>query len=157
MPFTAGIAGAGIIVMIASQFMPARTALGVEKREYLLGLKLYMKMAEADRLKALQSPRGELTEKINVADNTQLVKLYEKLLPYAMLFGIEKDWAKEFSALYTESPDWYAGHSAFNAAYFAGSMASFGTASTQSFTPPSSSGSGGSSGGGGGGGGGGGW
>jgi uncharacterized membrane protein len=137
--------------------MPARTVQGVTLREYLLGLKLYMQMTEADRIKVMQSPRGELTEKIDTSDTARLVKLYEKLLPYAMLFGIEKDWAKEFAALYTETPEWYSGHSGFSAAYFAGSMASFGAASTASFTAPSSSGSGGSAGGGGGGGGGGGW
>ncbi len=156
-PYTLGLIASGIILLIGSQFMPARTAQGVTLREYLLGLKLYMQMAEADRIKMLQSPHGELTEKIDVSDTAKLVKLYEKLLPYAMLFGIEKDWAKEFANLYKEAPDWYSGSSNFSAGYFAASLAGFSNASTASFTAPSSSGSGGSSGGGGGGGGGGGW
>lgn len=127
----------------------------------MLGLQDYIKLAEADRLKVLQSPHGELTEKIDVGDKRQLIKLYERLLPYAILFGLEKDWAKELAGLYdTDTPSWYGANGAFNAAYFASSVSSFSTASATVFAPPSSSsGSGfsGGSGGGGGGGGGGGW
>lgn len=160
--FASGLIPAGVILLIASPAMPARTAKGVELRQYLLGLHEYMKLAEAERLKVLQSPHGELTEKVNIDDKHALVKLYERLLPYAILFGIEKDWAKEMATLYeTEQPDWYSSHGAFQAAYFASSISSFNTASATNFAAPSSSsggsGFGGGSGGGGGGGGGGGW
>lgn len=161
--FAIGLGIAGAIVFIMGFFIPARTIKGVEIRDYMLGLKDYMKLAEADRLKVLQSPRGSLTEKVNVSDNTQLVKLYERLLPFAMLFGIEQEWANQFADLYKQPPDWYSGSSgAFHAANFSSGLHSFGAASAASFVSPSSSGSGGSggggfSGGGGGGGGGGGW
>ena len=154
-PFTVGLVPAGIIAMIGGAVMAAPTRKGAELKEYLLGVKEYMKLAEADRIKILQSPHGELTEKVDVADKGQLVKLYEKLLPYAMLFGIEKDWAKQFAHLYDTPPDWYSGSGTFNAVYFASALNGLDTTMTQSFTPPSSSGSG--AGGGGGGGGGGGW
>ncbi|MDF2461515.1 MAG: hypothetical protein K0S68_918 [Candidatus Saccharibacteria bacterium] len=158
LPFlAAGVIGAGLVLLAFSFIMPARTAKGVEARDHLLGLKMYMTVAEEDRIKAMQSPTGKLTEKIDVADKGQLVKVFERLLPFAMLFGIEKQWIKEFADLYSQPPDWYSGSGSFNAAYFAGSMSSFNTATTAGFSPPSSSGSGGSSGGGGGGGGGGGW
>jgi uncharacterized membrane protein YgcG len=161
-PFTLGILLAGAVVLVAARLMPARTQKGVDTRDYLYGLRDYMKLAEADRIKVLQSPKGELTEKIDVNDTAKLVKLYEKLLPYAMLFGIEREWAKQFADLYHDKqPDWYAGSSAFNAVYFAGALHNFSTTSNASFTPPSSSSSsgfsGGGAGGGGGGGGGGGW
>jgi uncharacterized membrane protein YgcG len=152
-----GVMGAGLVLVAMSQVMPARTAKGVTAREQLLGLKMYMTVAEADRIKALQSPHGDLTEKIDVNDKTQLVKVYERLLPYAMLFGIEKDWIKQFASLYEEPPAWYSGAGSFNAGYFVGSMSGFTSASSTSFSPPSSSGAGGGAGGGGGGGGGGGW
>lgn len=157
LPHTIGLIICAVILFIAAQVMPARTAKGVAQREYLLGLKQYMTVAETERLKVLQSPHGELTEKVDVTDTTQLVKLYERLLPFAMLMGIEKDWAKQFAGLYQQPPEWYSGPSSFNAGYFAGAMAGFGTASTASFSAPSSSSGGGSAGGGGGGGGGGGW
>ncbi len=161
-PYTLGILLAGVVVLVSARLMPARTQKGVDMRDYLYGLRDYMKLAEADRLKVLQSPKGELTEKIDVNDTTKLMKLYEKLLPYAMLFGIEREWAKQFADLYNDKqPDWYNGSSAFNAVYFAGALHSFSTASNATFTPPSSSSSsgfsGGGAGGGGGGGGGGGW
>lgn len=93
------------------------------------------------------------------------MKLYERVLPYAMLFGQEAEWNKQLGAYYeyiNSQPDWYQGNStAFNAAIFVGAMSSFST-STTTYTISSSSSSsgssgGGSSGGGGGGGGGGGW
>lgn len=151
---------AGFILLAGAYIMPARTRKGVDMREYLFGVRDYMKLAEADRLKVLQSPHGELTEKIDVGDNKQLVKLYEKLLPYAMLFGIEKDWASEMAGLYQQAPDWYYGPGTFNAIWFASSLNSFSTSAATAFAPPSSSSSsgfGGGAGGGGGGGGGGGW
>lgn len=156
-----GLLLAGIITLIFSSAMPKRTPKGVEMRDYLKGLEMYMKLAEADRIKFLQSP--DTAEKINTDDKKVMIKLYEKLLPYAILFGIEKEWAKKFSALYdTESsPSWYSGNTAFNAIIFSNAISSFSNVTTTSFAPPSSSGSsgagGGFSGGGGGGGGGGGW
>lgn len=154
-PYTLGLVLAGIVALIGGAIMAAPTQKGAELKEYLEGLKMYMKLAEAERIKVLQSPDGRMTEKVDVANKGQLVKLYERLLPYAVLFGIEKKWAKEFADLYDKPPEWYSGTGAFNAAYFATSLTSLDTAMTQSFSPPSSSGSG--AGGGGGGGGGGGW
>jgi uncharacterized membrane protein len=155
---------AGIVLLILGSSMPARTLSGVELKEYLLGLKEYMQMAEADRIKTLQSPQGASRTPIDTSDTTTLVKLYERLLPYAVLFGIEKDWAKQFAHLYVAPPDWYSGYTpTFNAVYFASALSSFSSSSINTFSPPSSSSSsgfssgGGFSGGGGGGGGGGGW
>ncbi|HSW81003.1 MAG TPA: DUF2207 domain-containing protein [Candidatus Saccharimonas sp.] len=152
--------GTGIILNLGALIMAARTAKGAAMKDYLLGLKMYIKLAEAERLKVLQSPHGELTEKIDINDKIQLIKLYEKLLPYAMLFGLEKDWAREMAGLYQQSPDWYYGSATFNAIWFASSLNAFNTSAATTFAPPSSSGSsgfGGGAGGGGGGGGGGGW
>ena len=155
---------AAVVVLIVAGYMPARTEKGVGMKAYLDGLKMYMEVAEEERIKLLQTP--ETAAKINYEDKGQLVKLYERLLPYAMLYGIEKQWAKQFADLYTldTQPEWYSGnYTAFNAASFASAMSSFGTVSQTSFSPPTSSGSsgfsggGGLSGGGGGGGGGGGW
>jgi uncharacterized membrane protein YgcG len=162
-----GLALAGIVVFIFSFIMPARTELGVRAHDDLLGLKDYIKLAEADRIKFLQSPEG--AEKLPVAEQFDpktpeaKVKLFEKLLPYAMLFGLEKDWAKQFKGIYVNPPGWYQGGNwtAFNTGYLIGSLSDFNTASAMSFASPSSSSgsgfSGGGAGGGGGGGGGGGW
>lgn len=142
------------------------TQKGAELRDYLKGLKEYIVVAEADRIKMLQSPEGadKVGAKIGENDSVQLVKLYERVLPYAVLFGVEKEWTKQLGEYYdttAQQPDWYAGNSAFNAVVFSSALSSFSSQSSMysSSTSSSSGGSsgGGSSGGGGGGGGGGGW
>jgi uncharacterized membrane protein len=143
-------------------FMTARTAEGTAIREQLLGLKMYMELTEKDRIAMLQAPNAPYAEKRDEPKRT--VELFEKLLPYAIIMGVEKQWAKQFESIYTTPPGWYNGNaSTFNSMYIASSLNNnFGQAISTSFTPPSSSGSsglggGGFSGGGGGGGGGGGW
>jgi uncharacterized membrane protein len=100
--------------------------------------------------------------------------VFETLLPYAMIFGLEKKWAKEFEDLYKDTqPDWYRGDfSAFDVYMLSTAVNSLNrsvkSATTKAYGSSSgfksggwSSGgsgfSGGSSGGGGGGGGGGSW
>lgn len=160
-----------ITILFASIIIGGKTGLyishtekGLEYSRYLEGLKMYMEMAEADRLKMLQSVKG--------ADTTHegIVKLYEKLLPYAILFKLEDSWLKELGRYYefddVSAPTWYVGMGTFSAREFSTAMlaASNSMSSTiaHSTTTNSSSGSsgfggGGFSGGGGGGGGVGGW
>ncbi len=159
--FTGGLGFCGVIVFIFTPFMPAHTQKGIETKEYLLGLKMYMQLAEAERIQFLQSPENAQRVPIDTSDTSQVVKLYERLLPYAMLLGIEKEWAKQFAGMYTTPPDWYSGNGTFNAMLFTNTINGFTTTANNSFRAPQSSGSsgfgGGFSGGGGGGGGGGGW
>jgi uncharacterized membrane protein len=92
-------------------------------------------------------------------------ELFDRYLPYAMAFGVEKNWARAFEGIYTQSPTWYVGSGSggFSASRFSSSLSAMSSkaGSTLSSSPRSSSGSGfgggGSSGGGGGGGGGGGF
>ena len=70
------------------------TEKGLKLARYLEGLELYIGMAEADRLKFLQSVEGADTS------NEGIVKLYEKLLPWASLFGLEESWMKELAKYY---------------------------------------------------------
>ncbi len=65
------------------------TEKGLEASRYMDGLKLYIKMAEAERMEMLQSVKGADTSPKGI------VKLYEKLLPYAAVFGLEKSWMDE--------------------------------------------------------------
>jgi uncharacterized membrane protein len=160
--FAAGAVIAAIIAGITSRFMASRTAKGVAANEDSLGLKLYLETAEADRLKMLQGPNAAYAA--NAGEPVRTVDLFEKLLPYAMVLGVEKEWAKQFEGIYTQPPSWYSGNfNTFSAFYLASSLSSgMQSVVDTAFTAPSSSGSsgfggGGFSGGGGGGGGGGGW
>lgn len=113
---------------------------GAKYKDYLDGLKLYMKLAEADRIKFLQSVKG--VERLEEIGESR-VKLYERLLPYAILFGIEKSWLHVLSIEYgNTAPGWYDGTTAFNAVVFAQSISSI-SSSVNSYTDTSSSSSGG--------------
>ncbi|MFH0979425.1 MAG: DUF2207 domain-containing protein [Candidatus Roizmanbacteria bacterium] len=91
--------------------------------------------------------------------------MFERLLPYAIAFGVEKIWAKRFENVNIKQPSWYQGYSGgqFSSLIFvnslSSSMSSFRTVATpiRSSSGFSSGFSGGFSGGGGGGGGGGSW
>ena len=92
--------------------------------------------------------------------------MFEKLLPFAVAFGVEKVWAERFKNLNLQPPEWFTGYQSgtFNSMIFASalssSMSSFSTAATpvrSSSGFSSGFGGGGFSGGGGGGGGGGSW
>ena len=132
---------------------------GLALRRYLEGLKQYIKVAETERIQMLQSPEGaEKSGGLDPNDPAKLVKLYEKVLPYAVLFGQEKQWNQQLGRYYEQTgtqPDWYAGNTGvFSEAAFSAGMS--GLSQTTSYASSSSSSSGGSSGGGSSGGGGGG-
>lgn len=152
------LASAGILFIFAS-LLPKRSQKGVDAKDAIEGLKLYMDVAEKERIKMLQSPDAPYAAKSNAPQQT--VELFEKLLPYAIVLGVEQQWAKKFEGIYNTPPDWYSGNwAAFNTGYFVGSLNDSMEVMTTSFASPSSSGSGSGgsfSGGGGGGGGGGGW
>lgn len=130
--------------------MPHRTEKGVLTREKVQGFKLYLSVAEKDRINFHDAPEKS-------------PEVFQKFLPYAMALGVVDAWAKVFEGITLPAPSWYNDPSmtGFNSAVFASHMSSFAETSSSSLTsaPGSSSGSGGGgfSGGGGGGGGGGSW
>lgn len=153
--FVAGIAALGGIGLLIGGGVHPLTDKGRNIVDHLEGLKSYIQLVEAERLQVLQSPEGAQTNPVDTNDKQQIVKLYEELLPYAVLFGQEKQWSRQLSVYYNEArtaPTWYSGASGFNASGFASSVNSF----TSSASSGSSGFSGGGAGGGGGGGGGGG-
>jgi uncharacterized membrane protein YgcG len=139
--------------------LKAPTLLGRKALDQIEGFKLYLSVAEKDRLDMIRSPE-------------KTPELFEKFLPYAFALDVENEWSEKFADILksvstadtkTYSPRWYSGTnwSALNASAFTSSFSSgFSSAVSSSSTAPGSSsggGGGGSSGGGGGGGGGGGW
>jgi len=121
---------------------------GVILKEDWLGFKMYLETAEKYRMQNLQP------------------EFFEKYLPYAIIFGVEKKWAKAFESMYLVPPTWYAGSVYVATGSSLSSVSSFSPLSfSQSFTSSfssaftggggSASGGGGRAGGGGGGGGGG--
>jgi len=168
-----GAAFSGGILALTASVRPL-TAAGAELRDYLKGVKVYIALAESDRLRVLQSPEGALRSPYRPdpaalptdagpGATPQVLRLYERLLPFAVLFGQEKQWSSVLGEYYEASgsqPGWYSGPGSFNAGYFAAGISSFASTTSASWSGSSSSssgsGGGGSVGGGGGGGGGGG-
>ena len=136
----------------------APTLKGRQIMDQIEGFKMYLSVAEKERLELLHPPE-------------KTPELFEKYLPYAFALDVENEWSEQFAEVLAQaaaagqsySPSWYAGRS-WNSQNLAGFAEGLGSSLSSSIssaaTPPSSSsgsGGGGSSGGGGGGGGGGGW
>ena len=148
-----------VCVMIISNTRPLSEK-GKAISDYLKGLELYIKVAEEDRIKILQSPGGAEKTPVDTNDKEYMIKLYERVLPYAVLFGNEKEWTEVMGRYYDNQnmqPDWYFGVGAFSSSDFSSSFSSFSSDAGSSYNASSSGSSGASAGGGGGGGGGGGW
>jgi len=127
---------------IFGRAMPRKTSLGAQCAAVAQSLKNFI--TSQDRQYRYQA-------------NNQI--FFEKFLPYAIVFGVEKIWAERFKDIGLKKPDWYDGYSmrTFNSIYLVNSLSSSMHSFTSSATPTSSSSgfSSGFSGGGGGGGGGG--
>jgi len=146
-----GMIISGLIIIVFSFLMTRRTEKGLKLYKRIEGFKLYMGTAE--------KYRARFNEKENI---------FEKFLPYAIMFGMTREWVNKMKDIYGEEyfatyhPVWFygAGLHSFNVDSLNSAIngVSSSMASTLSSSPSSSgSGGGGFSGGGGGGGGGGGW
>jgi uncharacterized membrane protein YgcG len=124
-----------------------RTRKGFEALEHLKGFRDYLRVTEKDRYLFHNAPERNAEQ-------------FMEYLPYAIAFGVEKEWAKAFSEIPLLNPDWYEGEggAALSAITLSKSMGGFGEAITRStHTGTSAASGGGFSGGGTGGGGGGSW
>ena len=104
------------------------TQKGVEARENIQGFKLYLSVAEKDRINFHNAPEKN-------------PKTFEKLLPYAMVLGVEKEWAKQFEGMYVDS-NWYVqadGLPATSSIVFMGSLADFSRLTNSQFNSSMSS------------------
>jgi hypothetical protein len=156
----------GLIVLVAAvainilffKLLEARTPTGRALADEIEGMRLYLGVAEKDRL-AFHHPPEHTPEH------------FEALLPYAIALGVEDKWARQFEDVFQRiaaetnaayRPRWYSG-SRFSGSDFGSFGRAFSGSVAAASANPSSGGrtggssGGGSSGGGGGGGGGGGW
>ena len=143
-----GLVGTNVLF---AYLLPAPTIEGRRRMDEIEGLKMFLKEAERERERMKNPPEMS-------------TKLFEKLLPYAVALGVEKNWTKTFEdkirVAMTKNPyhyPWYVYDPSLNFSDFSGAIGSGLSSSISSSTTSSGSGGSGSSGGGGGGGGGGGW
>jgi uncharacterized membrane protein len=149
LPFIIGGVLSALVICAFGWFMPAHTEQGTRALEGVLGFEDFLNHVEADRFnRTIKTPQ-----------------MFEKFLPFAMAFGVEKNWSKAFEGIMTQPPGWYRGGSGpiFYPMNFTSNLNSMSSraSSVMASSPRSSGGSGfgggGSSGGGFGGGGGGGF
>ena len=157
-PAVVTLAAMAFLNALFYHLLKAPTLSGRKIMDQIEGFKLYLSVAEKERLDLLNPPE-------------KTPQLFEKYLPYALALDVENQWSEQFAAVLARAgtggqpyaPTWYYGSSwdNFHTSRFADSLGSTlaGAVSSSSSPPGSSSGSGGggSSGGGGGGGGGSGW
>ncbi len=138
----------GLIVIVFSNAMPAKTRIGARAHFHVLGFQEFMNRADKDRLERMGKD------------------IFYKYMPYAIALDVVDHWSEAFEGLLDEPPNWYvstAGFHTFSPTSFSRSLSAATTSlSTATFSAPRGSGTsggggGGSSGGGGGGGGGGSW
>jgi len=78
-----------IIVFVFGQFMPQRTSKGAsEQRKW-------------------EAFRNYLRDLTRFQDLPAAKETYEKYLPYAVAFGVEKEWTRRFEGLEVPAPTWY--------------------------------------------------
>lgn len=109
---------AGAVAVALWRYRDRVTDAGAGTRDHLVGLRDYLALAEKDRLRVLQSPEG--AERLDTGDPLQIVHLYEELLPYAVIWGVEKQWAEALETRVHEAGAplaWYGG-SDFSSVHF---------------------------------------
>jgi uncharacterized membrane protein YgcG len=94
----------GFIMVAIVLVRPNRlTVKGAAARDYLLGMQLYLTVAEEQRMRFLQSPQGA-QRRIDPHDAQAVVHLYERLLPYAVVWNVEQEWLEQLRVRYVEAP-----------------------------------------------------
>ena len=138
-----GLLASCVIGLVFSYQMPVLTPQGLELKWKALGFMTYLHTAERFRIGA------------------ETLETFSEFLPYAMIFGVEKQWAQRFSNFSYRDQGWYvpvamSSSSPGSFSNFNSSFSGFANSVSSTFTStPGGSGAGGGAGGGGGGGGGG--
>jgi len=82
--------GVAFVGVVLAHHMPRLNTKGYLLKEQWQGFALYLETAERYRMQNLTP------------------EIFEKYLPYAMIFGVEKEWARAFEGLHLPPPQWYA-------------------------------------------------
>ena len=92
LPLGISLGISGIIILLFAGHMPRKTKKGALLNEELLGFREFIERAEEERIRRLAAE-----------DPT----LFDRVLPFALVFGLEDKWADAFREMYTEPPSWY--------------------------------------------------
>ncbi|MEP7289707.1 MAG: DUF2207 domain-containing protein [Chloroflexota bacterium] len=84
-----GLAITGVAMFFVASYMPAKTAKGAQ---------------EAARWKAFRTYLKNIKKYTNVQQATDQ---FERYMPYAVAFGLNQEWIRQFSPVLTSMPSWY--------------------------------------------------
>ena len=87
--FMLGSIVAVIIIWVFAPHMPQRTPRGAQEQRRWEAFKNYLR--DLTRFQEMQAAK----------------ETFEKYLPYASAFGVEKEWVRRFEGVTVSSPDWY--------------------------------------------------
>ena len=125
-------------------FRNRKTRIGWDAENNLKGFQMYLSYTGKERMEMLNSP------KLNP-------QKFLEYLPYAIAFGVEKKWQKQFKSITIPKPDWYVSDGPFIYNSFISDISNLSSNISNAMSVSGSGTSGGFSGGGAGGGGGGSW
>ena len=120
MPFVVGGLLTTVIVALFGRVMPARTVAGARAYEGTRGFEEFLRRVESDRFaRVVKTP-----------------EMFERFLPYAMAFGVEKKWANAFQGIVREPPTWYVGNNAIglNPSSFTGRLGALSTSAASTMS-----------------------
>lgn len=118
-----------LLIFGFGMIMPAKTKLGAEMKEYILGFKLFLSVTDKDRFKFHNAPDKN-------------PKQFMEYLPYAIALGVETQWSDQFRDITIQNPTWYHGGytGAILATQFAHDLSQFSTQTQSSVRSASYSG-----------------
>ncbi len=88
----AGLVLSGVLCLLFAPAMPRKTVKGAKALWHLLGFREFIRRVERDRL-----------ERMLKEDPL----LFDRVLPYALVFGVADEWAQKFDGLLQQPPSWY--------------------------------------------------
>ena len=81
----------GVVIAAIGRFMPRRSRIGTRAFEEALGFKEYLETAEAPEM------------------DSSGIDRFHRYLPYAMVLGVTKKWARNFQGIHAPLPSWFIG------------------------------------------------
>jgi uncharacterized membrane protein YgcG len=99
-----GLGITGILTLIVAQSMPQATRVGAEAKMKMHAFKRYLENIE--RYTDLNTAKDQ----------------FDKFLPYAIAFGLERNWIKKFAAVDAPMPPWYVPYDPYHDSYRRGGV-----------------------------------
>ena len=97
------VVGLALVLIRLSGGMPRKTAAGSEAAARWRAFRQYLD--DIEKYERLEEAKG----------------IFDRFLPYAVAFGLERDWVRKFAAVQAPTPEWYGG-GAFGGGFGGGSI-----------------------------------